>query len=116
MYAEEFGERDAGEVLVAAVADVDGIVQKLKQRVRQAGELKPADLDALGEWLDRASRMAKSVLDARVDDRRVRINEQTAHQFLEVMTGALTDLGHDPRDPQVMRVVATRLRAVGAAA
>lgn len=124
MYADEFGQRDAGEVLVAAVADVDGIVQKLKARIREAGELKPSDLDALGEWLDRASRMARSVLDARVDERRVRVNERQGELVAAVLKGALSDLSAmlaagqiatvDPAQPAVMRVVASRLRELAA--
>ena len=116
MYAEEFGERDAGEVLVAAVADVDGIVQKLKQRVRSAGELKPSDLDALGEWLDRVARMSRAVLDLKLDERRVRVEEQVGLQVADMIRGTLTDLGLDPAAPAVMRVVSTRLLALAGGA
>lgn len=123
LYGDEFAERDPGEVLLAAVADVDGIVQKLKARIREAGELTPSDLDALGEWLDRASRMARSVLDARVDERRVQVNERQGQLVADVLRGALWDLARmlaagqittvDPSQPAVMHVVASRLRELG---
>jgi hypothetical protein len=74
-YAEDFAEREPGEVLLAAVADVDAIVQKVKRQVERREELSGTDLLALGEWLDRAAKLAKTALDAGVQERQVRLHE-----------------------------------------
>lgn len=75
MYAEDFAERDPGEVLLAAVRDVDAIVQKVKTQVERREELTGTDLLALGDWLDRAAKLAKTALDAGVQERQVRLHE-----------------------------------------
>lgn len=76
MYSEDFAEREPGEVLMAAVSDVDSIVQKIKQQVERREELSGTDLLALGEWLDRAAKLAKTALDAGVQERQVRLHEE----------------------------------------
>jgi hypothetical protein len=104
--------RDPGEVLLAAVADGDAIVQKLKQQIQARETLTGTDLLALGDWLDRAARMSRAVLDLKLDERRVRVAEETGRQVAEVIRGVVSALGHDPYDPGVMRLVSTQLRAL----
>lgn len=112
LYADEHAVRDAGEVLVAAVADVDGIVQKLKQRIELSGELHAHDLDALGQWLDRAQRTAKAVLDARVDERRVKLDEQTGQLVALIIRTIFARLDLSPAQQAISgRVAAEVLRA-----
>lgn len=75
MYAEDHAEREPGEVLLAAVQDVDAIVQQIKRQVERREELTGTDLLALGDWLDRAAKLAKTALDAGVQERQVRLQE-----------------------------------------
>lgn len=110
----DYGERDPSEVLLAAVADADAVLQRLKDRAALSEHLTGTDVEALGDWLDRAHRMAKVALDARVQERQVRIaeatNRQMASEFRERLEAILVALGHDPDDRQVMQVVVSVLR------
>lgn len=114
MYADTFEPRDAGEALAAAAQNGDQVLRSLQHRMELAGELRAHDLEALGQWMDRVSRLSKAVLDARVDDRRVRISEQQGQLVADVIRGTLTDLGVDARDPRVVRVLSLRLRQLTA--
>jgi hypothetical protein len=116
MYAEEHAEREPGEVLLAAVSDVDAIVQKIKQQVQRREELSGTDLLALGEWLDRAAKLAKTALDAGVQERQVRLAEAQGRLVAQVIREVLRALGHNPHDPGVVRIVSTQLRALGSGA
>ncbi|MDK3255592.1 hypothetical protein [Blastococcus capsensis] len=69
MYSEDFAMREPGEVLLAAVQDVDAIVQKVKQQVECREELSGTYLLVLGDWLDRAAKLSKTALDAGVQER-----------------------------------------------
>jgi hypothetical protein len=113
MYGDEYAVRDPGDVLLAAVADGDAIVQKLKQQIQQRETLTGTDLLALGDWLDRAARMSRAVLDLKLDERRVRVSEDIGRQVADVIRAVLQQLGHNLSDPNVLRVVSTNLRALG---
>lgn len=69
---------------------------------------------ALGEWSDRLTRTAKVAIDADVSQRQVVIREAEAVMLATVIKLILADLGHDPEDREVGKVVATRLLAVSA--
>lgn len=114
MYGDEYLVRDPGDVLLAAVADGDAIVQKLKAQIQASESVTGADLLALGEWLDRAARMSKAVLDLKLAERQVRLAEGQGLLVADVLRGAIADLGHDPRDPVVVHVLSTRLRELQA--
>jgi hypothetical protein len=126
MYADRYEPRDAGEALAAAAVNGDQVLRSLQQRIEQAGELEAADLDALGAWMDRVSRLSKAVIDARIEERRTQLSERQGALVADVLRGALADLAGmlaagqittvDPAQPAVMRVVATRLRALAGAA
>jgi len=58
---------------------------------------------------DRLVRVAKAAVDAGVAERQVEIAEGQARQLARVVTAVLTDLGHDPADDEVRRVVRLRL-------
>jgi hypothetical protein len=53
-----------------------------------------------------------AALSAGIEERRVRIAEEQGALVAAALRGALTDLGPNPADPEVMRVVSTRLRAL----
>lgn len=67
--------RDPVDALLGAAHDADATVQQIKRQFAD-GRLTAAELEALGSWLDRVGRLAKTVLDARIDERRVRLSEQ----------------------------------------
>lgn len=52
----------------------------------------------------------------RLDERRVRIAERDGARVAALLQGVLTELGHDPSDPSVMRIVSTRLQALAGGA
>jgi hypothetical protein len=68
-------ERHPVAALVSAARDADEIVQRL--RLGMAGGVPDmATLDAFGAWLDRVSRLAKAVIDAKADRHAVSIAEK----------------------------------------
>jgi hypothetical protein len=73
---EDFEPRDAPTVLISAMEDADGILQRLKMQVSE-GQVDGPALSALGDWIDRVTRISKTIVDARVDERRVRVVEAT---------------------------------------
>lgn len=97
--------RDPGEALVSAAVDADQIVQRLKSSIEAGEEFKPGELRALGDWLDRVARISKTVIDARVDERRVRVTELQHRQFEAILKAVLRALGHDPDDQAVIDLV-----------
>lgn len=87
--------RDPADALLAAATSADGLVQRLQQELDDDERLTPATLWALGEWLDRVGRLSKLTLDARIDERKVRLSEAQGAQMHRVIVGVLTELGHD---------------------
>jgi hypothetical protein len=61
------------------------------------------------EERDRLVRVAKAAIDAGVEERQVRLAEGQAQQLAHVIRTVLTDLGHDPADQRVRKVVRFRL-------
>ena len=106
--------RDPGEALVSAAVDADQIVQRLKLALESGEQIKAGELRALGEWLDRTGRLAKTVLDARVDERRVRITELQHAELFAIIAAVLAELGHDPDSPEVIEVVRSCAARIGA--
>lgn len=68
MQSDEVFTRSPGEVLVGAMHDADTVLQKIKGQALSGAQVDPALLNALGEWLDRAARVSKSVLDSGADE------------------------------------------------
>jgi len=106
--------RDPGEALVSAAVDADQIVQRLKLALESGEQIKAGELRALGEWLDRTGRLAKTVLDARVDERKVRITELQHAELFAIIAAVLAELGHDPDSPEVIEVVRSCAARIGA--
>jgi hypothetical protein len=65
---------------------------------------------------DRCAGMAAKAIAAGLAERQVRLAEQQGQLVAEVIRAMLTDLGHDPADPAVQRVVSTRLHALAGGA
>lgn len=87
--------RDPADALMAAATLADELVQRLHRDLRERGTLNSASLMALGDGLDRVGRLSKVVIDARIDERKVRLSEAQGVQMHRVLVGVLTDLGHD---------------------
>jgi hypothetical protein len=106
--------RDPAEALISAAQEADRIAQGLAVRVRGGGEMVATDLAALGEWLDRVGRLARSVVDSRLDERRVRIDERLGGALAEVIRRVVDQLPltAEQRD-EARPVIARELRAVG---
>ncbi|MCU1613130.1 MAG: hypothetical protein JWO98_670, partial [Frankiales bacterium] len=119
MYSEDFAEREPGEVLLAAVRDVDAIVQQIKRQVERREELTGTDLLALGDWLDRAAKLSKAALDAGVQERQVRLAEQQGQLLAaagvafiaRVVSGLALDAA---AEPLIRREFAVMLRELSA--
>ncbi|KQS66252.1 hypothetical protein ASG41_13085 [Modestobacter sp. Leaf380] len=114
MFSDQYVPRDPGEALAAAAVNADQVLRSLQQRVERSGELRAHDLDALRTWMELVSRLSKAVLDAGVDERRVRIAEQQGAQVAAAIRAILSDLGHSLSDRRVLQVVSTRLRELQA--
>jgi hypothetical protein len=80
--SKDFEVRDPAEALMAAAEDADLVLQRIKSEI-QSGAVSSTQLEALGEWLDRVARLSKLIVDARIDERRVRLQEREA-DLLEV--------------------------------
>lgn len=104
-------QRDPGEALVAAAADADSMLQRLKSRLA-TGELTGTELTAFGEWIDRTSRIAKTVLDARIDERRARLTEQQGQLLYAGLDQFVRTLPADLH-AGARRQIAQMLRALG---
>jgi TPP-dependent pyruvate/acetoin dehydrogenase alpha subunit len=68
-------------------------------------------------WASRSgsARVAKAAIDAGVAEHQVQLAEEQAQQLAKVVTSILTDLGHDPADDEVRKVVRLRLLEGGKA-
>ncbi len=101
---------EAGDVLLGAMNDSHALLQRLKQNIAN-GSVTAADLTALGEWIDRTARVSKAVVDAGVEERRVRMSEQAGALVAQVIKNVLDDLRLSPEQQQrVPVVVPQRLR------
>ena len=85
--------RDPADALQAAAQDADVIVQRLKRQVRAGDVIDIPSLQVLGDWLDRVSRLSKGVLDARIDERRVELEQVRANMVISSFHASLEDLG-----------------------
>jgi hypothetical protein len=62
------------------------------------------------------ARLAGQMASAKLDEQRSLLGEKTIEKLELALTGILRDLGRDPSDAYVRRVIARRLRAVGGSA
>lgn len=81
--------RSPHEVMLGAMADADAILQQLKH-----GDLSKRELLTLvGEWADRSTRISKTVLDAKIDERKVELDQQKAAIVVSAMRAAIEVAG-----------------------
>jgi hypothetical protein len=108
--------RDPADALVAAAVTADELAQRLRRDLLDGGgELRPAALLALGDWLDRVGRLSKAVVDARIDERKARVAEAQALLLVSVIRAIFADpqLALTPEQFAASGLVASRhLRAV----
>jgi hypothetical protein len=104
-------KRDPADALLGATHDADRILQQLKASL-SAGDVQPsAMLSIVGEWVDRVARLAKVVIDTRIDLRRVELDAERL-QLVRVAVGRA--IGAADLDPgqraRFLRVLAAGLR------
>jgi hypothetical protein len=97
--------RDPATALLAAAQDADSILQRIKLTIGRDQELTPALLTALGDWIDRTSRVAKLVVDARIDERRTRLSEQQGRILALTIQAILGRLELSPAQRDLIPVV-----------
>jgi hypothetical protein len=113
--------RAAGHVAwlgeVVAQLERNQVVQGITRTVQLPDGNRPVETPAaINVWVklyqeerDRLVRVARAAIDAGVAERQVRLAEGRAQQLARVITAVLTDLGHDPADEHVRKVVRLRL-------
>lgn len=88
--------RTPGEALLAAAGDADQILQQLKRRVQEGQAIDGPLLQALGDWLDRTARLSKVVLDARIDERKIELQQGQAKIVIAALRSALEVVDLEP--------------------
>lgn len=105
---------DAADVLTSAMNDSHALLQRLKENIA-SGRVTSADLKALGDWVDRAARVSKMVVDAGIEERRTQIAEHEGQLIAAVIQRILARLQLTPEQQgMVSTVVPQELRAVSA--
>lgn len=82
---------DAADVLTSAMNDAHALLQRIKENIAN-GRVTDGDLRALGEWVDRAARISKLVVDAGIEERQVRLAERHGQLLAGVVIRILDGL------------------------
>jgi hypothetical protein len=110
---QDLDPRDPAVALLSAAQDADRIVRRLKSTFAAGVVVDGAVLATLGEWLDRVSRLSKVVVDARIDERRARLDERMGGLLVGVITAVLAALDlADEQRARVPELVARELRVI----
>lgn len=105
-------KRPSWDVLEDAAHSVDVVARQLRDSIVAAGgRVDARKLDQFIEMTERQARLAKVVLDAGIDERRLQIAQQVGGMIAAVIVGVLGDLGVPPTEP-VMALVAQHMDAV----
>jgi hypothetical protein len=78
---DQWRVRDPAEALLNALREADAMAQHLRERLVGEEVLDPATVEALGTWPDRAARIAKTCLDAKVEGQRARTSERNGNYW-----------------------------------
>jgi hypothetical protein len=109
----ELPEPTADETLVAVLKDVRTTLQHL--RVEMAVNASPALLALLGDWLDRADRISRSVIitraEERIAQRKVRVTQEQVDTLATAMHVGVT--ASDLSARQRLEVMEAVLEAIG---
>lgn len=105
---------DAADVLTSAMNDAHSLLQRIKQNIVN-GRVTDGDLRALGEWVDRAARISKLVVDAGIEERQVRLAEAQGLVLAAIVKRifARLELGGDQL-LEANAIAAQEFRAIGA--
>lgn len=100
---------------MAAAHDADVIVQELKLELRDGGSFSAAVLTALGDWIDRVGRLSKIVIDARINERQVELEEGQAALIVDAFHAAVEAIARNlsPGDRDLL--IRTFLHGLGRA-
>jgi hypothetical protein len=106
----------AGRVL-AWEKVIGGLVNDLstiRYESKQGGEQLRAEIALLERAMDRCERVLVAMARMNVDERIARVTEKQGQLVVQVLKGALDDLGIDRGEAEVAEVMARRLRLVAA--
>jgi hypothetical protein len=103
-----FGPADA---LIGAAADADRILRQLTAALDAGGVAPSTLLSVVGEWVDRMARLAKVIIDSRIDERRLAL-EAAQLQLVRVAVGrAIAAAGLDlEQRAMFLRVLGAELK------
>jgi hypothetical protein len=109
---EPLEEPTADQLLISLLSDVKSTLQQIKLSI--ADSPSPTLLVLLGDWLDRADRISRSVImtgaEERAEQRKVAISEELARQIATMMFVAVTSFDLTAR--QQVNVVQAVLDAI----
>jgi hypothetical protein len=106
----------AGRVLAweKAIGEMVNRLTDIRYESEHGGEQLRAEVALLERAMDRCERVLVAMARLNIDERVVRISERQAALVVDVLKGALDDLGIDRREEEVRKVMAKRLRLVAA--
>lgn len=107
--------RPSWEVLADAAHSLDVVARHLRDQIVAGRRVDARTVDAFIEATERQSRLAKTVLDAGIDERRAqvmeRVNRQASDAIVAVLTSVLAEFGLSVHDDQVRAAVARAMDA-----
>lgn len=101
--------RPAWQILLDATHTADVLMRQARVEIEHGQTVTPELLDQLVGSTERAARLAKVVLDAKVDQQRVRVAEEQGQMLALVITAVLGDFGLNTAETRVREVVARRI-------
>jgi len=106
----------AGRVLAweKAIGELVNSLSEIRYESEHGGEQLRAEVALLERAMDRCERVLVAMARLNIDERLVRITEKQASIVIDVLKGALDDLGIDRSATEVHQAVARRLRLAAA--
>lgn len=104
--------RPSWEVLADAAHSLDVVARQLRDQIVAGRRVDARTVDQFIEATERQARLAKVVLDAGIDERRLRLAQEVGGMIAKVIVGVLGDLGVSPTE-QVMTLVSQHMDVVG---
>lgn len=104
--------RPSWEVLADAAHSLDVVARQLREQIVAGRRVDARTVDQFIEATERQARLAKVVLDAGIDERRLRLAQEVGGMIAKVIVGVLGDLGVPPNE-QVLALVSQHMDVVG---
>jgi hypothetical protein len=106
----------AGRVLAweKAIGEMVNRLTDIRYESEHGGEQLRSEVALLERAMDRCERVLVAMARLNIDERIARLSDRQATLVVDVLKGALDDLGIDRREEEVRKVMARRLRLVAA--